>query len=117
MANISDNNGGGEFRPRDFWLAQLLPPPNSSTIVWKTRHALPPDCPAGSYCCKVQWFKRRTRDGRVFGLASAQYISLSCIVPATFKITLDQISEQVYELSEEMQSRILDTMNGLVIDD
>lgn len=117
MANISDNNGGGEFRPRDFWLAQLLPPPNSSTIVWKTRHALPPDCPAGSYCCKVQWFKRRTRDGRVFGLASAQYISLSCIVPTTFKITLDQISEQVYELSEEMQSRILDTMNGLVIDD
>ena len=117
MTNISDNNGAGEFRPRDFWLAQLLPPPKSSTIVWKTRHALPPDCPAGSYCCKVQWFKRRTRDGRVFGLASAQYISLSCIVPATFKITLDEIDEQVYELSEETQSRILETMNGLVIDD
>ena len=65
----------------------------------------------------MQWFKRRTRDGRVFGLASAQYISLSCIVPTTFKITLDQIGEQVYQLSEEMQSRILNTMNGLVIDD
>ena len=117
MANISNNNGGDEFRPRDFWLAQLLPPPESSTIVWRTRHALPPDCPAGSYCCKVQWFKRRTRDGRVFGLASAQYISLSCIVPTTFKITLDQIDEQVYELSEDMQRKMLDTMKGLVIDD
>ena len=59
------------------WIAQLLPPPEGQSMVWKTRHQLPPDCAAGTYCCKIQ---RTTVDGRVFKLASAQYISLSCVL-------------------------------------
>ena len=116
VANIEDTNGA-EFRPRNFWIAQLLPPPNSSTIVWKTRRALPPDCPAGSYCCKIQWFKRVKQDGRLFVLASAQYISLSCIVPVGYKIVVARKTDSLYELSEDLQSKILGTLGRLVIDD
>ena len=117
MANTSDGVVG-EFRPRNFWLAQILPPPNDcSAVVWKTRHALPPDCPAGTYCIKIQWFQRRGRDSRRFKLASAQYISLSCIVPVNYPIILDQKGPKLYELSVEIQNKVLRTLNGLVVDD
>lgn len=116
MTNLSDGLVG-DIKPRHYWLGQLLPPPPNHSIVWKTRHALPPDCPAGSYCCKIQWFQRTSRDGRQFTLASAQYISLSCIVPITFKIDLDKKSRSRYEISDELQSKLLRVMEGLVIDD
>lgn len=117
MANTSEGVVG-EFKPRNFWLAQILPPPNDcSSVVWKTRHALPPDCPAGTYCCKIQWFQRTGQDSRTFKLGSAQYISLSCIVPVSFPIILDQRGPQLYELSIEIQNKVLSTLNGLVIDD
>ena len=96
------------------WIAQLLPPPEGQSMVWKTRHQLPPDCAAGTYCCKIQ---RTTVDGRVFKLASAQYISLSCIIPVQFPITLDQTGTVQYELSETTQQKILTTLKGLIIDD
>ena len=120
MANIGEEVHGN-FTARHFWVAQLLPPPNSnSSVVWKTRHALPPDVTAGSYCCKIQWFKRKSKEGRVFKLASAQYISLSCIVPVDYKIVLRQGSSSstiLYELDQEVEKKILTTLNGLVIDD
>ena len=79
MVNIKEEVHG-EMTSNHFWVAQLLPPPNSNnSVVWKTRHALPPDVTAGSYCCKIQWFKRKSKEGHVFKLASTQYISLSCI--------------------------------------
>ena len=53
----------------------------------------------------------------MFGLVSVQHISLSCIVPVTYKITLDQIGDFVCELSEEMQSKMINTLSGLIIDD
>ena len=65
---------------------------------------LPPDCPAGSYCCKVQWFQRVSSDSRVFRLASAQFISLSCIVPVNYVITLKELCNGRYELSEQTQN-------------
>ena len=120
MANIGEEVHGN-FTARHFWVAQLLPPPNSnSSVVWKTRHALPPDVTAGSYCCKIQWFKRKSKEGRVFKLASAQYISLSCIVPVDYKIVLRQGSSSttiLYELDQEVEKKILTTLNGLVVDD
>ena len=52
MANTAAGNAG-EFKPCHFWVAQLLPPTvESQSVIWKTRIDLPPDCPAGSYCCK-----------------------------------------------------------------
>ena len=121
MANTASSAAGmhTEFRPRDFWIAQLLPPPDGvPSVVWKTRHQLPPDCAAGTYCCKIQWFQRTTVDGRVFRLDSAQYISLSCIIPVQFPITLEQTGTLLqYELSETTQKNILITLKGLVIDD
>jgi hypothetical protein len=116
MANLL-NGLVGDVKPRHYWLGQLLQPPNDGPVVWKTRQALPPDCPAGSYCCKIQWFQRTSRDGRFFTLASAQYISLSCIVPAPFKIVLAPASRSRYEISDEIQRKILRVMGGLVIDD
>ena len=87
-------------------------------MVWKTRRDLPPDVKAGSYCCKVQWFKRKCKDSRVFQLALAQYVSLSCIVPVNYKIILRPGSTStLYELDEEIQKKILTSLNGLVIDD
>ena len=113
----TDDGISGEFKPRHFWLAQLLPPPNKdSPVVWKTSQPLPPDVAAGSYCCKIQWFHRTSRDGRVFKLASAQFISLSCIVPANYKIVLTKNGNR-YKLDEEIQKKILTTLNGLVVDD
>ena len=118
MANISGGlTGVGDVKPRHFWVGQLLPPPANHTIVWKTRKPLPPDCPAGSYCCKIQWFQRTSRDGRFFTLASAQYISLACIVPVQYKIALEQRGTNRYEISEETQRKILITLGGLIIDD
>ena len=116
MANTA---GGvtGELRPRHCWITQLLPPPEGCTIVWKTPRPLPPDCSAGSYCCKIQWFQRTSRDGRIFKRASAQYISLTCIVPLDYKIILDVKNRSLYEISEELQSKILVTLRDLVIDD
>ena len=106
----------GEFKPHHFWVAQLLPPTvETQSVVWKTRVDLPPDCPAGSYCCKVQWFQRLSVDSRVFRLASAQYISLSCIVPVNYTITLNETITGRYELPELTQDRILTTLNGLVM--
>jgi len=116
MANTSDYVTG-ELRPRHCWIAQLLPPPEGSSIVWKTRTSLPPDCTAGSYCCKIQWFQRTSRDGRFFKLASAQYISLNCIVPVDYKIILDKKNSSLYEIDEDLQSKMLTTLNDLVIDD
>ena len=118
MANI-DDAVNGDVRPRHYWVAQILPPPNddgSGSVCWKTRQTLPPDCPAGTYCVKIQWFQRTSRDGRFFKLASAQYISLACIVPVGFKILLDKQNNSRYEISEETQQKILKTMNGLIID-
>ena len=95
-----------EFKPRHFWVAQLLPPPEGiSTVVWKTRHRLPPDCNPGTYCCKIQWFKRVTVDSRRFTLASAQYISLSCIVSVQFTILLPQKGKNLFVLSEDTQEK------------
>ena len=112
------SNSEVEFRPRHFWLAQLLTPPEGiDSVVWKTRHALPPDCNAGTYCCKIQWFQRVTVDSRRFRLASAQYISLSCIVPIQFPIVLSQKGKKQFVLSVDTQEKILKTMTGLVIDD
>ena len=93
-----------------------------SSVVWKTRRPLPPDCPSGTYCCKVQWFQCKSLDNRVFVLASSQYISLSCIVPAQFPIVLTRATQTrtgtvLYELSECLQQKILTTLKGLVIDD
>ena len=116
MTNLSDGVYA-EFKPRHFWLGQLLPPPRGEDVVFKTRQALPPDVSAGSYCCKIQWFKRTTKDGRLFSLASAQYISLSCIVPANYKIVLSEVGNKLFELDLEVEKKILRTMNGLVIDD
>ena len=114
----ANTDGGiqGEFKPRHFWVAQLLPPPHGSAVVWKTRRPLPPDVSAGSYCCKIQWFHRTRTDGRVFKLASAQYISLSCIVPANYNIVMVQTGT-LYELDSEVEKKILTTLNGLIIDD
>ena len=118
MANTDSTSMLTEFRPRDFWIAQLLPPPDGvPSVVWKTRHQLPPDCAPGTYCCKIQWFRRTTVDGRVFKPTSAQYISLSCIVPVQFPITLDQIDSSRYELSTSTEQKILTTLKGLIIDD
>ena len=116
---MANTKGGvtGELRPRHCWIAQLLPPPEGKTIVWKTRRELPPDCPAGSYCCKIQWFQRTSRDGRIFKRASAQYISLTCIVPLEYKIVLHIKNSSLYEIAEELQSKMLVTLRGLVIDD
>ena len=80
----------------------------------------PPDVTSGSYCCKIQWFKRKSKEGHVFKLASAQYISLSCIVPVDYKIVLRQGSSSttiLYELDQEVEKKILTTLNGLVVDD
>ena len=42
MVNTSTDINGA-FKPRHFWLAQLLPSPkNVSSVVWKTRTTLPP---------------------------------------------------------------------------
>ena len=113
-----DSETDVEFRPNHFWLAQLLPPPEGiSTMVWKTRHPLPPDCKSGTYCCKVQWFHRTAADDRKFTTASCQYISLSCIVPVQFVITLKQVGSTTYELSSSIQDKILKTMRGLVVSD
>ena len=113
-----DSETDVEFRPNHFWLAQLLPPPEGiSTMVWKTRHPLPPDCKPGTYCCKVQWFHRTNADDRKFTTASCQYISLSCIVPVQFVITLTQVGSTTYELSSSIQDKILKTMRGLVVSD
>ena len=49
--------------------------------------------------------------------ASAQYISLTCIVPLDYKIILDVKNRSLYEISEELQSKILVTLGDLVIDD
>ena len=116
MANTSDFVTG-ELRPRHCWIAELLPPPEGSAIVWKTKKALPPDCPAGSYCCKIQWFQRTSRDGRFFKRVSLQYISLTCIVPVDYKIVLQKRDRSLCEISEELQSKMLTTLGGLVIDD
>ena len=117
MANTSDDVFG-ELRPRHFWVGQLLHPPlpGASSVVWKTRQALPPDVSSGSYCCKIQWFKRTSTDGRLFALASAQYISLSCIVPVDFKIVLRE-GNRVFQLDEEVEKKIMIKLNGLIIDD
>ena len=121
MANIADGVSG-DFKPHHFWIAQLLPPPNPNyTVVWKTRHALPPDVSAGSYCCKVQWFQRTVQGGRVLRLTTAQYISLSCIIPVNFDIIVRQGNmndlDTLFELDQEVEEKILVTLNGLVIDD
>ena len=92
------------------------PLPGASSVVWKTRQALPPDVSSGSYCCKIQWFKRTSTDGRLFALASAQYISLSCIVPVDFKIVLRE-GNRVFQLDEEVEKKIMIKLNGLIIDD
>lgn len=117
MANTNDGVFG-EFRPRNFWVGQLLSPPetDSNSVVWKTRRDLPPDVSAGSYCCKIQWFKRKSTDGRLFSLASAQYISLSCIIPVDFKIVMRE-GNRVFELDEEVEKKIMIKLNGLIIDD
>ena len=67
----------------------------------------------------MQWFQRtESQDVRVFKLASAQYISLSCIIPVNYKIVVRQHSTNtLYELDEDVQKKILITLNGLVIDD
>ena len=116
MANTQDYVTG-ELRARHCWIAELLSPPEGSAVVWKTKKALPPDCPAGSYCCKIQWYQRTSRDGRLFKRASAQYISLTCIVPVDYKIVLDQKNSSLHEIVEELQSKILITLGNLVIDD
>ena len=115
MANTAAGMAG-EFKPHHFWVAQLLPPTvETQSVVWKTRVDLPPDCPAGSYCCKVQWFQRLSVDSRVFRLASTQYISLSCIVPVNYTITLNETITGRYELPELTQDRISTTLNGLTM--
>ena len=116
---MANTTGGvtGELRPRHCWIGQLLPPPEGKTVVWKTPRALPPDCPAGSYCCKIQWFQRTSRDGRIFKRASAQYISLTCIIPVGYKIVLDVKNSSLYQIAEELQSKMLVTLRGLLIDD
>ena len=99
---------------------KLLPPPNTnSAVVWKTRHALPPDVTVGTYCCKIQWFQRTVPDGRVFLLASAQYISLSCIIPVNYPIVVRENNtvDTLFELDQEVEKKILISLNGLVIDD
>ena len=69
------------------------------------------------YWCKIQGLQRTSRDVRFFKRASAQYVSLTCIVPVDYKIILDQKNNSLYEIAEELQSKILTTLGGLVIDD
>ena len=51
---------------------------------------------------------------------SIYHISLSCIIPVDYKIVLRQGSSTadiLYELDQEVEKKMLTTLNGLVIDD
>ena len=83
-----------------------------------TRQDLSPDFPAGSYCYKIQWFQRTSRDDRFFTLTSTQCTSLSYIVTAPFKIVLEQRSRSRCEINDDLQRKMLTRiMGGLMIDD